>query len=95
MCTENTCKDQVCLQVNAKEIKCLSIDENLISNASINIPSNIDDDMQSLMDTDTISQKPNLRKKHRYLPSNTILFCIITLGILVTVSVNVKLKDLM
>ena len=95
ICKENSCKDQICLQVNVKEIKCLSTDENLISDASNNIPSNIDDEMQSLIDTDTdtVPQKANQKKKYRYRPSNTILFCIITLGILVTVSVKIKFED--
>jgi hypothetical protein len=85
LCTENSCKDQLCLQINSKEIKCLSIDENLISNLSKNILSNIDDEIQSLINTDIISQTSNQRKKYRYLPSNTILFCIIILGIFVTI----------
>jgi hypothetical protein len=84
------CKDQICLQINSTEINCLSIDENLISNQLITSDNNnldLQNEIQSLVDDDNIaSQIANSRKKHYSRPSNTILFCIIILGILVTVS---------
>jgi hypothetical protein len=79
------CKNEICLQINSTEINCLSINENLISNELKSLD-NINSDIQSLIDDDIYSQLTNKRKKHRYIPTNTILFCIIILGVLVTVS---------
>jgi len=79
------CKNKICLQINSTEINCLSIDENLISN-ELKPLDNINSDIQSLIDDDIYSQLKNKRKKYRYIPTNTILFCIIILGVLVTVS---------
>ncbi len=86
LCTNNSCKNELCLQVNSTEINCLSIDENLTSITLDNMNSDLQNDIESLIDDDIYSQTANKRKISRYRPKNTILFSIIILGVLVTVS---------
>jgi len=87
------CKDKICLQINSTEVNCLSIDENIISNELItsdNINSDLQSDIQTLVADDSVSKIANQRKKYHYRLSNTILFCFITLGVLLTVSINFR-----
>ena len=43
-------------------------------------------DPQLLVNDDRTSQSTNQQSKHRYLPTNTMLFCIISVGVLGAVS---------
>lgn len=49
--------------------------------------------MESLIDNDIVSQLANQRKKYRYRPSNAMLFGIVILGVLVTVSETIKIEE--
>lgn len=88
LCTNDSttrCKDQLCLPINSTEVKCLSIDEtvkpitNMISLLSQGAT-------QSSEQNDPVSNVVNPRKQNPYRQTNTILLCIIFIGVLITVS---------
>ncbi|CAF0778249.1 unnamed protein product [Rotaria sp. Silwood1] len=81
------CKNKVCLQINSTEINCLSIDENIITKELIISTTNtknstLQNETESLIYDNLISEGANRRKHYRYRPSNTMLFCIIIFGVL-------------
>jgi len=79
------CINEVCLQINSTEVKCLSIDDILISTAHIG-NSISQDAIQLSGEGDMISEVTNQRKTYRNRPSNTILFCIVFTAVLIVVS---------
>ena len=93
LCTENTpsprCKNQLCLQVNVNETRCLSIDATLISTAlapSNNINAILPDPVQSQSTNGNDSSVAKQRRTFFYRPWSKILFCIIGLSIFLAVN---------
>ncbi|CAF3309320.1 unnamed protein product [Rotaria socialis] len=77
------CKNQLCLQINATDISCLSIDESITATAVITstTKSTVKNSPQTLLNSYQISQAAEQRKNYRYSPSNTMLFLFIIIGI--------------
>ncbi|CAF2446070.1 unnamed protein product [Rotaria sp. Silwood2] len=85
--SKKRCENKLCLQINSIEINCLSIDENIITKELITSTTNttnstLQNETQSFIYDDHISETENRRKHYRYRPSNTMLIIIIMVGAL-------------
>ena len=74
------CKDRLCLQINSTNLNCLSIDATIVSATN----SIVENALQSIVEYGLTSESTNQKKGNPYIPSNTILFCII-IGIFIIV----------
>lgn len=87
--SQTRCKNQLCLQVNATDIQCLSIDANFLSTGlttSNNINSNLLDQTQALLSKEINSPVTKKERTFFYRPWTKILFSIIGLSIFLTVN---------